>query len=297
MKNAIFITLLLLVSTGIINAQTRELYTQYLLQPFLFNPSLIGIDNSNSTLFLGYRKQWVGINNSPETSYLGYQGFIEKYNSGVGGLVTFDQIGPLQTVRLKAAYGYQIFIDEARNGWICLGANAKYEQQQFFINKEKYFDDLAAITSTQNSNRLDADVGLAYRSDYYTLGFSVENIFNIPHRYLKNNGSIYNFENGIVYNASANLVLNSSNNNLKYTPSVLFKFQENVKWQFDFSLLMQYKNTVHFGLNYRKDDALGVLTGFTFIKKLRFIYSYDIGISDIIKSTMGSHELTLNYQF
>jgi type IX secretion system PorP/SprF family membrane protein len=258
---------------------------------------MIGAYSQNSSLQLGYRKQWAGIQSSPETGFLSYQKFIEKYNSGVGAVLTHDQLGPLQTSRLKLAYDYQIFIDEVRNGWLSVGLAGRYEAQNFFINNQKYLDDAAVIDGSQNSSRIDVDGGLSYRSDYYMIGLSVENILEKQHQFNKNSEGKYNFDNGRVYHVFMNLMFNSANDNIRYIPSILFKYQEKVAWQFDFSFLLSYKKKMHFGLNYRKEDAFGLIAGFSIKKKLSLYYSYDFPLSEIIKNTNGSHEVTLGFNF
>jgi type IX secretion system PorP/SprF family membrane protein len=64
----IFIPLLLL---GMLKsfAQQKPYYTQYILNNYILNPALSGIENYTD-LKLSYRNQWTGIDGAPVTVYL-----------------------------------------------------------------------------------------------------------------------------------------------------------------------------------------------------------------------------------
>lgn len=49
-------------------AQQRPHYTQYVINPFLVNPAIAGIENYTD-LKMGVRDQWVGLNGAPKTTY------------------------------------------------------------------------------------------------------------------------------------------------------------------------------------------------------------------------------------
>src|SRR5688572_31447484 len=50
------------------NAQQRPYYTQYVLNPFISNPALAGIENYWD-IKVSYRNQWTGISGAPATLY------------------------------------------------------------------------------------------------------------------------------------------------------------------------------------------------------------------------------------
>ncbi|MEQ1676831.1 MAG: PorP/SprF family type IX secretion system membrane protein, partial [Chitinophagaceae bacterium] len=49
--------------------QQRPHYTQYILNPYILNPALTGVENYTD-LKVSTRDQWVGLNGAPKTSYL-----------------------------------------------------------------------------------------------------------------------------------------------------------------------------------------------------------------------------------
>ncbi len=54
---------------GCVSAQQQPYYTQYILNNFILNPALAGIQNYWD-LKVSYRNQWVGLQGGPTTLYL-----------------------------------------------------------------------------------------------------------------------------------------------------------------------------------------------------------------------------------
>ena len=69
--------LLLLVTTTACFAQQKPHYTQYILNNYILNPALSGIENYTD-IKMSIRDQWVGLNGSPKTIYFSAQGPIGK---------------------------------------------------------------------------------------------------------------------------------------------------------------------------------------------------------------------------
>src|SRR5690349_17519334 len=59
------------------HAQQRPQYTQYILNNYILNPALTGIENYTD-LKLSMRDQWVGLNGAPKTMYLSVHKTIGK---------------------------------------------------------------------------------------------------------------------------------------------------------------------------------------------------------------------------
>ena len=66
-----------LLGCGAVQAQQKPYYTQYILNNYILNPALSGIENYTDVK-LSYRSQWAGINGAPTTMYLSVQGPIDK---------------------------------------------------------------------------------------------------------------------------------------------------------------------------------------------------------------------------
>src|SRR5438128_12249571 len=74
-KNSL--TALLLICSGALHAQQRPYYTQYILNNYIINPAVAGIENYWDVK-ASHRHQWVGLNGAPVTTYVTIQGPLSK---------------------------------------------------------------------------------------------------------------------------------------------------------------------------------------------------------------------------
>jgi len=72
-------------------AQQRPYYTQYIMNNYLINPAVAGIENYWDAK-LSHRLQWVGLQDAPITTYLTLQGPLHKadYNNETATTVHTD---------------------------------------------------------------------------------------------------------------------------------------------------------------------------------------------------------------
>ena len=152
MKNFILCTVCLMVVAGT-QAQQRPHYTQYVLNQYIINPAITGIENYTDVKF-SHRHQWVGFEDAPVTTYftihkaLGKndyrttatsfemegenprgKGYWSEYepadpHHGIGLQVINDQTGPINNFSAYATYAYHIGISPRTNLAAGFGAGA-----------------------------------------------------------------------------------------------------------------------------------------------------------------------------
>ncbi len=76
MKQGFLIVLFVILKSSTM-AQQKPHYTQYILNQYIINPALTGIENYTD-IKLSHRHQWKDIDGSPVTTYFTIQGPIEK---------------------------------------------------------------------------------------------------------------------------------------------------------------------------------------------------------------------------
>src|SRR4030095_8282771 len=76
MKKSLLFLLVVVFAHGSF-AQQRPQYTQYILNNYILNPALSGIENYVDVKISG-RDQWVGLSGAPRTAYLTVQAPIGK---------------------------------------------------------------------------------------------------------------------------------------------------------------------------------------------------------------------------
>jgi type IX secretion system PorP/SprF family membrane protein len=86
------------------------------------------------------------------------------------------------------------------------------------------------------------------------------------------------------------------NPSLELLPSV-FAFSDGKVIQLTITSLVRYNKKLWGGVSYRAGDALIGIIGLELFNGIRIGYSYDYTISDIGKTSSGSHEFMINYCF
>ena len=60
-----------------VNGQQKPHYTQYILNQYIINPAITGIENY-ADVKLSHRHQWVGMQDAPVTTYFTIHGALGK---------------------------------------------------------------------------------------------------------------------------------------------------------------------------------------------------------------------------
>src|SRR3569833_1316890 len=76
---SVCLTIAALVAGLLLRAQQKPEYTQYILNNYILNPALTGIENYTDVK-ISHRHQWVGIQDAPVTTYLTVHGPLGKHD-------------------------------------------------------------------------------------------------------------------------------------------------------------------------------------------------------------------------
>src|SRR5688572_16395144 len=106
------IIMICLLSGGFVSAQQQTLFSNYLLNPYLYNPAYAGTVEGNQ-FTIGYRNQWVGFDGAPKTYMVsGFGNLKKKPKMVVGGQITTERIGLLQRTTFHGTYTYILKINK-----------------------------------------------------------------------------------------------------------------------------------------------------------------------------------------
>jgi type IX secretion system PorP/SprF family membrane protein len=78
-KRSFYILLIIIAFASAAKAQQLPHYTQYLMNPFVINPAVAGIENYWD-IKASHRHQWAGLQDAPVTSYLTAHGPLGNRN-------------------------------------------------------------------------------------------------------------------------------------------------------------------------------------------------------------------------
>ncbi|MFZ0280305.1 MAG: type IX secretion system membrane protein PorP/SprF [Bacteroidales bacterium] len=309
---------LLILSFGIAEAQQVPMYSQYIMNGFLVNPSFAGRDGY-TTVNLTVREQWSGLAQAPSTYALSFQtrvlnnSYISKSTAvkkrlvkptrggrvGAGGYVFSDNNGIMRRTGIQAAYAYHIPMGNAVGDEPSdLAFGLALIAYQYSINTDGliYDHDDPYLNSYDRSVFIpDFNFGASYATSRYYLGFSMTNMMRGSVVFGNSGGSRhselghYFLTGGIKFPLSANWVIEPSA--FIKSSDMLFK-----AIQLDLTSRIYYKNDYWAGLSWRTNDALILLLGINY-NRFYFAYAWDFTLTDIRKQSFGSHELTLAVKF
>lgn len=269
---------------------TGSLFAQHELGPAMssqifsrlnYNPAGIG-NNENVNIFLQNRLQWAGFEGHPTYSILNIHYFNERFKSGLGGSVSYDQLGYNNTaLNAKIAYAYNLDLSE--KGLLSFGAAAGIDQ--FAKNySDDIYDPTTDVFEDQSQVNPDFDFGVEYSMPHLLIGASINHIGMMDEiTTLTPTQTYYGYIRGSIPVTKEVLI----------APSLLYmnSSQSNV---FDLSAVAFYQKQFWGGLHYRFGSAIGALIGFEW-KFLRAGYGYEMGVGDSSNLSYNTHELMLSF--
>lgn len=298
-------------------AQQVPMYSQYIMNGFLINPSFAGRDGY-TTVNLTVRDQWVGMAGAPTTYALSFQtrllkdSYISKSTSvrkkfvkptrggnvGLGGYLFNDNNGIMHRTGIQAAYAYHISMGRTDGTPNYLSFGLAMTAYQFVVNTNGVIFDPAdpLLNSYQRSVFIpDFNFGASYTTSKYYFGFAMTNLLR-GSLFVSDSSSNkrtelgnYFLTGGLKFPVAPDWVIEPST--LIKSSDMLFK-----SIQADLTTRVYYKEDYWAGVSWRTSDAIIVMLGLRY-DRYYFAYAYDITLTDIRKQSFGTHELTLAVKF
>ncbi|MFH0841380.1 MAG: type IX secretion system membrane protein PorP/SprF [Bacteroidota bacterium] len=282
-------------------SQQDPLSSQYMFNAMSYNPGVAGTSGMICATALN-RQQWVGFEGAPSTTVFHVTAPVSPFriSSGVGLLIVSDNIGFNKDINLSAAYSYLMDVGMGKLGiGINLGIINKALEPAWQIPTGDGFtqatEDPLIPVNKESVLVFDAGIGAYYRADKYYAALSVTHINQPKVKFTKNNSTAVSYISRHYY-ITGGYNLQLPNPSLELLPSV-FAYSDGKVVQFNVTSLVRYNKRVWGGVSYRAGDALAGIVGFELYNGIRIGYSYDFPLSDIRKSTSGSHEFMVNYCF
>jgi len=294
MKNKInifIITLSTLMISKLVFAQQLPIYTNYMLNPYAYNPAVAG-SKPNAVFNLNYRNQWVGFQDAPKTYMASIHSPVGKQKKvAFGILMNSDNTGLLSRTSGYITLGYHVKLN--KNYKLGFGLSAgmiQYRIKLFDAKLADSGDDLLTGNILSN-NVFDSNGGLYLYSDKLFFGISA-------HQFIGNKITWKDSQSNLSQHIYATFGYTFKvSKTISIQPSALAKLNAPAPFQPEFSLRAFYKNILWLGGSYRINDAASALVGVTIKDKLTIGYSFDFITSNIKSYSRGSHEIAICYQF
>ncbi len=309
-------TLLLLCFQG--SAQDFQ-FSQFYAAPLYLNPALTGI-SQETRLGSVYRRQWPGLDYqfTAYTAYVDHYSF--DYKSGVGlSMSSFsEEFLKLNTTDISVYYAYNLQLSERVN--FQLGTQISYIQKRGTLENLLFGDQIDVFNQATLPSSADAVGGLepfSYFSvglggvltwDKLWVGFSGHHL-NRPNSafYVRDGQSQhwpkYSIQAGYTIPLEEPEFWEEGSGKFVH---LMANYKRQGPFQFVDAGLQVLLNQLVVGGGFRslpiqsdlpKRESVIGLFGLYLSSGLAFGYSYDYPISDVGSQTLGSHELSLRYQF
>ena len=335
MKLKVFLGIVMLGSVLLVNAQQKPHYTQYVVNPFIINPAITGIDNYTD-LKMSVRDQWVGINGAPMTTYLTVQGPIgkkdyrlsstsyripgenprgkyywENYTAaephhGIGMTIMNDRTGSFNFFTATASYAYHLGLNPTTN--LSGGFSAGITKVSLDRSKHDFSgagdpSDPATgsgVTQAMSKIKPTMSAGMWLYSRDYFVGFAIQQVIPQTLDFVDDNTAILTksrFVPHLFLTAGYRFLLSDDVNAV---PSIMVKYIKGSsikEFQPEANLKLQFRDLLWIGGSYRYEDGYAGMLGMNVSNTFNVSYSYDRSNGRNILSPFnnGTHEVVFGF--
>jgi len=309
------VILLMFFSGAVAFSQQLPIYSQYIYNKILINPSVAGSDGYTS-YSLTAREQWVGYPGAPRTVSAAWQtrflkqkfSIIQKSGNrqsfrpstdgrvGLGGYIFSDKNGHIGRNGVQFSYAYHTWVQEKTQLSFGLAANAYHFRVD--VDKLSFQDPDDPILNSSLRRGVfvpDATFGVSLLNPKFSLGVSVDQLFQASGKI--GGGEAYNrfgVERQYIVYGSYDFY-QGLNNTIQ--PSFLFVTTEQLMPQADIGVTFILNNNDFWaGLAYRTSKALIGTVGMRY-NNMFIGYAFDFTMQEIQRVTYGTHELSFAMKF
>lgn len=306
-------------------AQQRPHYTQYILNNYIVNPALTGIENYTD-IKISHRNQWVGFPGAPQTIYLTVhtpigksdyrttptsfhvpgenprgKAYWEDYTAaeahhGIGASIINYKTGYINRFYATVSYAYHIGLTPKLN------LSAGFAGGISSINIDASKIELAnpvdpaigGVATELRKIKPELNAGLWLYSDKFFAGFSAQQI--IPQKVTLVSSDFYKSTLVPHFFATTGYRFLATDD-INIIPSVMVRYIPSMPLFYDFTVKAQYQDRFWLGGNIRVKEGFAAMAGFNVSNTFNVSYSYDVNNSNYLLHYMqrGTHEIVLGF--
>ncbi len=312
-------------------SQAKPSYTQYVLNNYILNPAVAGIENYTDVK-LSLRDQWVGIPGAPVTAYfsihtpIGKKDLRTNANSfqipgenprgkmawdeyevspshqGLGFSAVNDKAGYINRWTMTASYAYHkpLGVKTA----LAIGFSAGISSVNVDRSKVDFAsgpqDDLAVGYTSGELKKIKPELGAGlwlYSARYY-LGASVLNIIPGKEKFTSSTGDKYGafFSPNFFLTAGYKFALSDD---VTVLPSAMFQYWKPQLSGLHTNIKFQYHDDFWVGGSYRFSDMISgysAMAGLNVSNTFNVSYSYEVATTSRLRTYTGNtHEIMLGF--
>ena len=324
-KGKLFIFFLVFLVNVNLNAQQRPHYTQYILNNYIVNPAITGIENYVD-LKLSARTQWVGIDGAPQTFYATVHGPIgktdlkttatsfdmkgenprgkrywEEYTAsephhGLGFTLVNYRTGYINRLYATGTYAYHMAVSAKTNlsAGFGIGLSATNIDRTKIELANAFDPVITNATGEYNKVSPELNVGLWLYSANYFAGLSAQQV--IPSKFYLNDTAL-NKSTSVPHLFATAGYRAFLTEDVTILPSVMFRYIASMPLYTDVNVKVQYQDRLWLGASYRFNEGFAGMMGINISNTFNVSYAYDINSSKYLLGSMqrGTHEIVLGF--
>lgn len=307
------------------NAQQRPHYTQYILNNYILNPAISGIENYTD-LKLSVRNQWVGIDGAPTTYYgslhapIGKKDFNTSPTSmpmkgqnprgkqywleyqaapahhGIGLQVMNYRTGYINRFSGNVTYAYHIPLSIRTTLAAGFGAgilNVSVDRSKITL-ANPIDPAIGSGTGEIRMTKPDLSAGLWLYGSNFFFGVSAQQI--LPTRMPLVSSSL-NKSTLVPHLISTAGYRFSVSEDISLLPSVMARYIPSMPLFTDINIKAQYRDLLWIGGNARISEGFSAMAGLNISNTFNIGYSYDISRTRFMLGLMqrGTHEIIIGF--
>lgn len=305
MKKPLLLILFLAALGMQASAQQRPQYSQYMLNNFLLNPAITGIEDY-ADVRVSHRRQWIGLDGAPVTSYVTAHTPLNKGASGnkyhralahhgIGASFHTDKTGPLRRSGVSFSYAYHLPLTTSLN--VSAGASAGLIRNSVNSAELEFTNpnDPLIGGGNINNNVFDLNLGLWLYARNFSVGVSGAQLLEDVGSFQTAEGTAATLGLQRHYFVTGSYRFEPTEQ-LDVIPSVMLKLANPSPASIDASVRVLYDERFWVGASYRHQDALVGMVGVYVSPLLDISYSYDATTSNLNRVSAGTHEVVVGFK-
>lgn len=272
--------------------QQMPLYTQYMFDPYLINPSMLATTRKSEVNLL-YRQQWTGIEDGPKTLQFDFQHAINN-RMAFGINIYDDKTVLLSRTSVMATFGYRVPL--AKEHILSFGLSGGFNSNRITLEDVPSIDinDPVLLNSSANNFSFDGQFGVNYNFRNLVVGFSLVRLVDnktFSEEQLQK-PEFNELKNKIIF-AGYKFYFSET---FSLQPNFLYRFTADNLNFYETSAVFSYKEMISVGGGYRENYGPTAIARVT-IKDLQVGFAYDLPSTKAEVSTGGTNEIQLKWRF
>lgn len=278
-----------------IKAQQIPMYNHDFINPFSMNPAYAGYQEDMKAYIVRNTRNST-FNGGSVNNYLTVDGGIFNGKFGLGLAAFYQTHGLLKQSGGSISYAYHLKINE--NQRLSFGVSAGVLDNKIDVDgfNVQDYNDPYLTGLRQDKVVFNASAGLVYKLKGFRLGISVPQLIGSKVKYASSNSiGYYQMARHYMANATYEFVL-SKQHQITLSPFATARYLPGAKFQYDGTLMLDFKKFGWIAAGYRSDYAVQFNAGVRIARSLSVGYSYELLIGSMKKYSTGMHhEVLIGY--